>query len=107
MKKALPFALGALGGGLAAWAVWSFAKSKLEASFAAGQADLQRQLTAGGSELTAQFTTAERQAAATVLNLVHAQVGPAVDGAIVTTLSSYGITPSVGQKLAAIVARLP
>lgn len=105
--KALPFVLGAVGGGLAAWGVCHVFQSKLEASFAAGQADLQRQLAAGGASLTSRLTAGEQQAARTVLQLVQATVPGQVDAAIVTTLGQYGITPTVAQKIARIVNALP
>ena len=101
------FGLGAVGGGLAAWGVWAFFQSKLEASFAAGQADLQRQLAAGGATLTSRLTAGEQQAAQTVLRLVQATVPGQVDAAVVSTLNTYGITPTVAQKIARIVNALP
>lgn len=106
MKKALPYALAAVGGGLAAWLVFYLAQKKLEASFAAGQAAVQAQLAAGSASLTSQFTAGEQQAAATVLNLVNSIVPSQVDAAVITTLNSYGITPAVGQKVAQIVGAL-
>ena len=105
--KALPFVVGAVGGGLAAWGVWAFFQKKLEAGFAAGQADLQARLRAGSASLSTQATAAERQAAQTVLALVNATVPPQVDAALIQTLSSYGITPTVGRKIAQIVGALP
>lgn len=97
----------AAGGGLAAWAVWALFQKKLEASFQAGQADLQRALSTGSASLSSQATAAERQAAQTVLGLVAATVPAQVDASVVSTLSSYGITPTVGQKVARIVNSLP
>lgn len=105
--KVLAFGLGAVGGGLAAYAVWRLFQSKLESSFSAGQADLEARLRAGSASLSTQATAAERQAAQTVLNLVAATVPPTVDAAVVTTLNQYGITPTVAQKLARIVNALP
>lgn len=105
--KALPFVLGVAGGGLAAWGVWAYFQSKLEASFAAGQADLARQLAAGGASLTSRLTAGERQAATTVLQLVQSTVPGQVDAAIVTELNQYGLTPTVLRKVAQIVNALP
>ena len=105
--KVLAFGLGAVGGGVAAWLVWRAFQSKLETSFAAGQADLQRALQAGSASLSTQATAAERQAAQTVLNLVAATVPPQVDAAVASTLGQYGITPTVAQKIARIVNALP
>jgi len=105
--KAAPFLLGAVGGGLAAWAVWALFKRSLESSFATGQANLQAQLDAGTRSLTSQFSAAEQQAAQTVLALVQATVPPQVDAAVISTLSSYGITPTVAQKVARIINELP
>ena len=101
------FGLGAVGGGLAAWATFALFQRQLDASFAAGQADLQAQLQAGSSTLTRQFTAAESEAARTVLTLVNATVPAAVDGAIVTTLNTYGLTPTVLRKVTAILNALP
>lgn len=105
--KALPFLLGAAGGGLAAWAVWGFFQKKLETSFAAGQSDIQARLRAGSASLSTQATAAERQAAQTVLALVNATVPPQVDAAVISTLNSYGITPTMAQKVARLLNALP
>lgn len=105
--KALPFVLGAVGGGLAAWGVWHIFQTKLEASFQAGQADLARQLAAGGAELTSRLTAGEQQAVTTVLQLVQSTVPAQTDAAIITTLNQYGLSPIVLRKIAAIVQALP
>lgn len=105
--KALPFVLGAVGGGLVAWAAWAFFQKKLEASFAAGQATLNASLQAGQVELTRRFTGDTQEAARTVLTLVGALVPAQVDAGIIQTLNAYGITPTTGQKIARIVNALP
>jgi hypothetical protein len=93
------FLLAALGGAVAAGAVWYFARRSLDASLAAGGAELRTKLGAGSADLEGRLRTARADLQNQLKAQINAQVPPEVDRTIRATLLSYNITPTTGRRL--------
>lgn len=94
------FGLGVLAGALAGGALWFIARRSIDSQFQQGAQQLAAQLTGGSANLQQQLDRGRAELAAQIRHDVPAQV----DSALRTTLSTYGITPQMGQRFATIVA---
>jgi hypothetical protein len=90
--------------GITAAVVWYFADRQLDRSFAQGVDDLQARLRAGGVDMEAQLHAGRRELRETLGREIQVRVPAETRAAVVSTLTTYGITPRTGRELARVVA---
>jgi len=94
------FGLGVLTGALAGGGLWLIARRSIDAQFQQGAEQLAAQVVGGSANLQQQLERGRAELTAQIRSTVPAQV----DQTIRNTLSTYGITPQMGQRFATIVA---
>ena len=95
MRGYAAFGLGALGGILVGAGVWYFARRKLDASLATGEAQMAQDLGMGAEQLRAELARGREQLRAQVTAQMQAQVPDVID----QRLALYGITPSMVRNV--------
>lgn len=94
------FGLGILAGALAGGGLWLYARRSIDSQFQQGAEALATQMIGGTANLQTQLDRGRAELAAQIRRDVPQQV----DTAIRATLSTYGITPQMGQRFATLVA---
>jgi predicted PurR-regulated permease PerM len=91
--------VGLAAGGLVGGILWYFARKSLDDAFQQGALQLASQLTGGSGQLQQQLQQGQQQLQAQIARDVPGQVQQTIQ----STLSSYGITPQMGQRFATLV----
>ena len=92
----LAFALGAVGGGLAACGIWFYASRALDRQLAAGGTQLSTGITAGQAQLESRL----RQGEIELQNQIRTQVNAAMDD----RLNAIGLDATTGARINRLLA---
>lgn len=92
------------GGLLGAAIVWSFASRALDAQLARGLDDVGQRLTGGEAQFQRLLAQGRTELSGQLKREINEQVPPLVRRELTRTLSSYGITPETGRRVAVALA---
>lgn len=92
------------GGVLGAALVWQFASRALDAQLAQGLEDVGARMSGGEAQFQRMLSQGRVQLSSQLKQEINEQVPPLVRAELTRTLTSYGITPETGRRVAVALA---